>query len=153
MRTLATQLRGVVGTCHKQPHRKEENMAKSHRIFVSFAVEDVASRNLLVGQAKNEKSPFQFVDMSVKEPWDTKWKTRCRTKIKGCDGMIALVSKSTSKATGARWEVACAKEEKVPVRGIYVDSKNKPASLPSEFAGVRVVEWKWANIKSFLDSL
>ncbi len=127
-------------------------MATKNRIFISFAVEDAALRTLLVGQAKNEKSPFEFVDMSVKEPWDEKWKTNCRTKIKGCDGMIALVSKNTAKATGARWEVACAKEEKVPVRGIYVKD-NKPATLPSEFSGVRVVEWTWPNIKSFLDSL
>lgn len=128
-------------------------MAKNNRIFISFAVEDVASRNLLVGQAKNEKSPFEFVDMSVKEPWDEKWKSNCRTKIKSCDGVIALVSKNTANATGARWEVACAKEEKVPVRGIYIDANNKPASLPAEFAGVKVVEWTWPNIKSFIDSL
>ena len=128
-------------------------MAKNNRIFISFAVEDVASRNLLVGQAKNERSPFEFVDMSVKEPWDEKWKTNCRTKIKGCDGVIALVSKNTAKATGALWEVACAKEEKVPVRGVYTDANNKPASLPSEFTGVRVVEWTWPNIKAFIDSL
>jgi len=128
-------------------------MAKKNRIFISFAVEDAASRNLLVGQAKNEKSPFEFVDMSVKQPWDEKWKTNCRTKIKGCDGVIALVSKETATGTGALWEVACAKEEKVPVRGIYVDANNKPATLPKEFTGVIVVSWTWTNIKNFLDSL
>jgi len=128
-------------------------MAKNNRVFISFAVEDVKFRDLLVGQAKNDKSPFAFVDMSAKEPWDETWKTNCRTKIKGCDGMIALVSKNTANAAGARWEVGCAKEEKMPVRGVYTDSNNKPASLPSEFAGVRVVEWTWDNIKSFIDSL
>lgn len=35
-------------------------------IFISFAIEDRAYRNFLVGQAMNENSPFQFVDMSVK---------------------------------------------------------------------------------------
>ena len=48
-------------------------MAK--RIFISFAIEDERLRDLLVGQARNEKSPFEFVDMSVKEPWDSAWKT------------------------------------------------------------------------------
>ena len=93
--------------------------------------------------------------MSVKEPWDEKWKTNCRTKIKGCDGMIALVSKKTANADGALWEVKCGKEElgTSRIRGIYADSDNKPANLPAEFAGIRVVEWTWANIKSFLDSL
>jgi hypothetical protein len=128
-------------------------MATNNRIFIGFAVEDSKFRDFLVGQAKLEKSPFTFVDMSVKEPWDEAWKTKCRSKIKGCDGMIALVSKNTAAATGARWEVACAKEEKVPVLGIYTQADDKPASLPSEFAGVKVVEWTWANIKAFIDKL
>lgn len=128
-------------------------MAKNNRVFISFAVEDKTYRDFLVGQVKNEKSSFEFVDMSVKEPWDEKWKTNCRTKIKGCDGMIALVSKNTANATGARWEVACAKEEKVPVRGVYIDANKKPANLPAEFTGVKVVEWTWASIKAFIDSL
>lgn len=128
-------------------------MAKNNRIFISFAAEDSKYRDFLVGQAKNEKSPFEFVDMSVKEPWDSAWKTKCRTKIKGCDGMIALVSKNTAKAEGQRWEVACAKEEGIPIRGVYVDSADKPSSLPSELQGVRVVNWTWDNIAAFIDSL
>ena len=40
------------------------------RIFISFAIEDANLRDLLVGQVKNENSPFEFVDMSVKAPWD-----------------------------------------------------------------------------------
>ena len=42
-------------------------MAKNDRIFISFAIEDVKLRDFLVGQARNEKSPFSFVDMSVKK--------------------------------------------------------------------------------------
>jgi hypothetical protein len=128
-------------------------MAKNNRIFVSFAAEDKVSRDFLVGQAKNEKSPFAFVDMSVKQPWDSAWKTNCRTKIRGCDGMIALVSKNTAKATGQLWEIACAKEEEIPVRGIYTTTDNRPATLPAELSGVRVVNWTWENIKDFIDSL
>ena len=128
-------------------------MAAKNRIFISFSVEDKVYRDFLVGQAKNEKSPFEFVNMSVNEPWDEKWKTNCRTRIKGCDGMIALVSKKTAKADGALWEVKCAKEEKVPVRGIYCTTENRPATLPSEFSGVKVVSWSWSNIAAFLDSL
>lgn len=36
------------------------------RVFISFAIEDSRLRDLLVGQAKNNNSPFEFVDMSVK---------------------------------------------------------------------------------------
>jgi hypothetical protein len=128
-------------------------MAKNNRIFISFAIEDATFRDLLVGQAKNKKSPFTFVDMSVKNPWDSQWKTNCRTKIRGCDGMIALVSKNTAKGTGALWEVACAKEEMIPVRGLYCTVDNRPTTLPAEFTGVRVVGWTWENIAEFIDRL
>ena len=67
--------------------------------------------------------------------------------------MIALVSKNTKNATGAVWEVKTAKEENVPVRGIYTMADDRPATLPSEFAGIRVVGWTWPNLTAFLDSL
>lgn len=123
------------------------------RIFISFAIEDSNYRDLLVGQARNNKSPFQFTDMSVKEPWSYSWKTKCRTKIKGCDGLIALISKKTTKASGARWEIACADEENVPILGIYCNSKDKPYYLPSEIKGHPVRNWTWPNIQNFIESL
>ena len=123
-------------------------MAK--RIFISFAVEDKTLRDLLVGQARNNNSPFEFVDMSVKTPWDSEWKTKCRTKIKGCDGMIVIVTKSTKKASGQLWEIECAKDEKIPCRGIWGYNDDTDFSLPEELDGVFVVKWTWDNIKNWL---
>lgn len=122
------------------------------RVFISFAVEDSTYRDFLVGQARNDKSPFEFTDMSVNQPWDEKWKTNCRIKIKGCDGFIVLLSKKTAKAEGALWEIRCAKEEKIPILGIHIDRNNK-AAIPSELAGQRVIEWNWTDIKKFIDGL
>lgn len=124
-----------------------------NRIFISFAIEDANLRDLLVGQAKNENSPFEFVDMSVKKPWDSQWKTNCRVKIKGCDGMLIIVTKNTKNADGQLWEVKCAGEEGIPRRGIWGYSDNRPISLPKELEGIRVVNWTWPNISNWLDSL
>lgn len=66
------------------------------RIFISFVKEDIRLRDLLRGQARNENSSFEYVDMSVKQPWDSQWKTNCRTRIKGCDDMIAIISQSNA---------------------------------------------------------
>jgi len=127
-------------------------MAK--RIFISFAAEDISSRDLLVGQARNKKSPFEFVDMSVKEPWKEDWKDKCRTKIKGCDGVIVMVSGKTCYANGAKHEMKCANEEDIPMRGIYISSDDKDKiTLPDELKGKRVVYWTWDNIEAFVDSL
>ncbi len=127
-------------------------MAKSNRIFIAFEKEDATYRDLLVGQAKNNKSPFDFVDMSVKEPWDSEWKTKCRSKIKGCDGVIALLSTKTWSADGAKWEMKCAKEEGIPMIGVHIDKNNK-GTIPVELSGKKVIEWTWDGIANFIDGL
>lgn len=108
---------------------------------------------MIVGQSRHERSPFEFVDMSVKEPWDERWKTQCRTKIKGCDGVIAIVTKNTATADGALWEMMCAVEEGIPLIGIYGNAENRPASLPRELAGKSVIDWTWSGIARFISSL
>lgn len=123
------------------------------RIFISFAIEDESLRNMLRGQARNENCPFEFVDMSVKEPWDDSWKSRCRTRIKGCDGVISIITSNTKKASGQLWEMKCAKEERVPILGIYGYSNKVGASVPSEIGYVKIVDWTWNNISNWMSSL
>jgi hypothetical protein len=125
-------------------------MAK--RIFISFAIEDAFYRTGLVNQARDERTPFEFTDMSAKEPWDNSWKTRCRTKIKGCDGVIALISRNTETASGARWEMKCADEEGIPMIGVHIHKDDK-GPIPSELYGHRVIEWSWPGIAGFINAL
>ena len=127
-------------------------MAANNRIFVSFAIDDANLRTLLVGQGKNEDTPFAFVDMSVKEPWDSKWKTNCRTKIKGCDGVIGIITNNTPNADGQLWELQCAVDEGVPVLLIYGNA-DRPGNLPEPVKGRRILTWTWPNISAFLDNL
>lgn len=123
------------------------------RIFVSFAIEDERLRDLLRGQARNENSPFEFVDMSVKQPWDSQWKTKCRTRIKGCDGVISIITKNTIKASGQIWEMKCAKDEGVPVIGIYGNDNHTGIVIPSECGYIKLMDWTWPNISNWIKSL
>lgn len=127
-------------------------MTKKHRVFTSFAIEDSNLRTLLVGQGRNNKTPFEFVDMSVKEPWSSAWKTNCRTKIKGCDGVIGIITNNTPKATGQLWELQCAYEEGIPVLLIY-GNNDRPLNLPDPIKNRRIHLWTWDNISSFLGNL
>jgi len=123
------------------------------RVFISFAIEDVQYRDYLVKQARKEKSPFDFIDMSVKQKWnESEWKKKCRTKIKRCEGVIALLSKNTHKAGGARWEMKCAIEEKVKIIGMHI-KKNDKGAIPPELKGKRIIEWNWNNLEKFIDQL
>ncbi|MBS4221873.1 TIR domain-containing protein [Lederbergia citrea] len=123
------------------------------RVFISFAMEDKSLRDFLVGQARNENSPFEFVDMSVKKPWDSAWKTNCRTRIKGCDGVLVIVTKNTKNADGQLWEVKCAREEGILIKGVWGYRDDKPGLLPRELEGLRVVYWKWDNIANWIKTL
>lgn len=123
------------------------------RVFISFANEDMRYRDYLIRQARSEKSPFDFMDMSIKEPYPrAEWKARCRTKIKRCHGMIVLLSSHTYQSSGARWEIECAKKEGVKVVGMYTRHSDRCA-IPPELKGKRTMTWTWNNIERYIDSL
>jgi hypothetical protein len=95
------------------------------RVFVAFAVENKYYRDLLKGQSLYMRSPFDCRDMSVKVPWDSGWKER--------------------------GEVTCAKEERIPLIGVYIHANAK--SSPPEMNGVKEIPWVWEGIRQFIDSL
>ena len=123
-------------------------MASMKVIFVAFAIEDERQRNLLKGQSLNTSSPFEYIDMSVKEAYSTDWKGRVCTRIRRSDGVIALISKNSLTSTGQKWEVECANAERKPVLGIWAYSSDR-----TSLRGVRTVEWSWNAIENFIDSL
>ena len=120
-------------------------------IFVAFAIEDEGARNLLKGQSILTKSPFEYVDMSVKEAYDTGWKDKVRTRIRRSDGVIALISKNSITSSGQQWEVQCAREEKKPILGMwaYAADRSKPAAL----ASLQIIEWDWPALADFINRL
>ena len=124
-------------------------MAK--RVFIAFAIEDRKYRDFLVGHTKHPKTPFDFVDMSAQEPWDEKWKTNCRARVKGCDGVIALISKDTAHADGALWEIKCADEEGVPIMLMWINDERP--RLPAALSGRRINVWSWDNLETFVGKL
>jgi hypothetical protein len=125
------------------------------RIFISFAMENKVLRDFLVGQKRNDNIDISFTDYSVKEPWSSSWKTNCRTRIKGCDGVIGIITKDTPNADGQLWELKCGYEEGVPTLLIhgYSSASDRLVTKPSEIAGKTIKDWSVENISAFLKSL
>lgn len=123
-------------------------MADKNVVFVAFAIEDERSRDYLKGQSLNTRSPFEYIDMSVKEAYDEAWKDKVRARIRRSDGVLALVSANSLKSSGQEWEIKCALEESKPVRGmwIYKDDRTK-------IDGLNTMIWTWDNIAAWIDSL
>jgi hypothetical protein len=123
-------------------------MADKKVIFVAFAIADERIRDLVKGQSLHTDTPFEYVDMSVKEAYNEGWKDKVRTRIRRSDGVLAIVSHNSIASSGQNWEIECAKAEKKPLRGIWA-YKNDRTNL----VGVNTVVWTWDNISTWIDSL
>jgi hypothetical protein len=123
-------------------------MADKKVIFVAFAVEDESIRNMIKGQSLNTNSPFEYIDMSVKEAYDEEWKKRVRTRIVRSDGVLVIVSKNSVNSSGQKWELQCAKEEKRKIRGIWAYKEDR-----TDLAGVNTMVCTWEIISAWIDSL
>jgi hypothetical protein len=117
-------------------------------LFIAFAIEDETQRNFLKGQSLHPRAPYEFIDMSVKEPYDTEWKVRVRARIRRSHGVIALVSRNSLTSAGQKWEIKCAKEEGKPLRGIRAYQGDSTA-----LHGILTYPWSDENVSDFINSL
>lgn len=123
-------------------------MADKKVVFIAFAIEDERQRDFLKGQSLHPRAPFEFIDMSVKEAYSSEWQEKVRTRIRRSDGVIVLVSKDSLTSSGQKWEIACAKEEKKPIMGIWAYTNDR-----SNIVGITIKVWSDENISDFIDSL
>ncbi|MCK4797617.1 MAG: TIR domain-containing protein [Spirochaetes bacterium] len=125
-------------------------MTNKPKVFISFDFDnDQFLRTSLIGQCKNNGTPFDMEDWSVKEPWDQdEWKEKCLIKIKKCDLVIVMVGEKTSTCNGVKAEIKMAKEAKVPVVGVR-GYQDKTCPEPEGLEGY--YKWTWGNIESLVN--
>lgn len=125
-------------------------MAKT-RVFISFDYDhDLDLKNLLVGQAKNEDSPFEIADFSIKEAISEDWKKKARTRIKGCNVVAVLCGEHTDTATGVSAEVKIAQEEDVDYFLLW-GRKDKTCKKPKAAnSSDKIYKWTWDNLKALI---
>lgn len=129
-------------------YREGHTVTDTKVIFVAFSIEDERQRDFLKGQSLHPRAPYEFIDMSVKEPYDSGWKEKVCTRIRRSHGVIVLVSENSLTSDGQSWEIRCAKDEGKPILGIWAYKDDR-----TTLTGVTTVEWSDANIASFIDSL
>lgn len=120
-------------------------------VFIAFAIEDEGQRNLMKGQSLNTRTPFEYIDMSVKEAYDSDWQAKVITRIRRSDGVIFLVTRNSLSSTGQQAEYQLAKSEGKKMIGIWPFSQDRTS--PSFMNGTQIIPWSWEGIASFIDSL
>ena len=125
-------------------------MAKT-RLFISFDFDhDEDLRSLLAGQAKNEDSPFEFTDASVKEPMTGDWKEKVRARIKRADQVAVICGEHTDTAAGVSVELTITQEEKKPYFLLW-GRRGKTCKKPKAARDSdKIYEWTWDNLKKLI---
>ncbi len=123
-------------------------MADKKIVFVAFAIEDETIRDFLKGHTLHPNNPYEYVDMSVKEAYETDWKEKVRTRIRRSDGVIVLVSKNSPSSSGQKWEIECAKAEKKPILAIWAYTDDR-----TDLSTVTTYVWTWDRVGKFIDGL
>ena len=128
----------------------EDRVAKT-RVFISFDYDhDEDLKNMLVGQSRNEDSPFEIADYSVKEPLTGDWKEKVRKKIKLVSVVAVICGEHTDKATGVAAEVKIAQEEKIAYFLLW-GRPDKTVKKPSAAKdGDKIYGWTWDNLKRLI---
>lgn len=125
------------------------------RAFISFDFDhNVTQKNLFVGQSKNSKTPFSIEDWSSKSSLpQSQWEALIKSKISKCNMLVVLSGKTMASATGVSKEIAMAKDQNIPVFGVYVDGANTISNLPSGLQRNRTIAWDWDKIAAAVDQM
>ncbi|MDI9336008.1 MAG: TIR domain-containing protein [Gammaproteobacteria bacterium] len=125
------------------------------RAFISFDFDhNENEKNLFVGQSKNSKTPFCIEDWSVKSAMpESQWESKVQDKINKCNMLIVLVGKTMASAIGVAKEIKMAKDQDVPVFGVYVDGSNSSSNLPDGLQHNRTIIWRWEEIASAVNQM
>jgi hypothetical protein len=114
-------------------------------------MEDRWARDFLVQHAKDKDSEIQFVDYSVHDPFDNKWKTNCKERIARTAGTIVLIGDTTYKSEAVLWEIKETISQGHHMFGIQISS-DATHPIPSGLSASRVIRWKFDAIVSELES-
>lgn len=129
--------------------KAKEELQKGERrnTFLSFDYDDIDEVNLLRAHAKNDKSGIEFIDRSVREPFDSDksdyLKKKITERIKSTSQTIVYVSDTTHKSNWVNWEVKRSVELGNQVIAVYKGDK-APTKLPKSITdnNIKVVSWK-----------
>lgn len=119
------------------------------RAFISFEMEDRRARDFLVLQARDKRNDIEFVDYSVKDPFDSAWKTNCRARIARTKGSIVLIGATTHKSDAVLWEIAETARQDHYMFGIQT-KRDSTYPIPKGLPATNVIRWDFDQIVKWL---
>jgi hypothetical protein len=124
---------------------------RKKRVFVSFDFDnDLALKELLVGQSNFEGSRFEVTGHSLNEITPhAHWVTRSTNAIRRSEIVIVIAGSKTHRASGVLKEIAIARRE--GKRVVQIAGHKNVLCLSVADAGF-VYEWSWANLGNLVNN-
>lgn len=126
-------------------------MNKMRNVFISFDVDDKRMVNLLRWQAKDENFPFVFKDYSVKEPFESAWKSEVQYLIYRSSAVIVAIGKHTHKRNAVIWEINEAYRQDKQIIGVRLH-RDKMHKIPAaSYKYDEITYWDTYEIADILE--
>jgi len=126
------------------------------RVFLSFRGEDKTLVDLFRGQAKNKNTDLDFIDFSLRAPFNSEnaeyIKRGIRERIKQSSVTVVLITESTYKSEWVDWEIRESARLGKGVVGVKLkdDSSIRIPGAIKEY-GFRVVGWNHTEIRQAIN--
>ena len=125
--------------------------------FLSFVTEDLELVSLFRGQAKSDRSPLEFSDYSIKEPFDSTNAEYIRREIaeqiKLVTLTVCLYGPTTHTSQWVNWELSKSLELDKPLMGVCLYSDGRVKYHPPMLEKWPRVGWNINQIVNTMERL
>jgi hypothetical protein len=143
-RTTRDALNGFNQALHDKLQPRVRN------VFISFHNEDEDQVDLLRYQKDNDFG-LQFRDYSIKEPFDSAWKTNCKARMEKCSATIVMIGPDTARREAVNWEIEQALRLGHKVIGVRIyrnENHEVPAIMKEN--NCKIINWELARLSKEL---
>ena len=128
-----------------------EKKASTRNAFISFHTDDEWAVNLLRSQAKDNRFDVNFRDYSIKEPFDSAWKSQAKDVIDQTSVTIVMIGSDTTSREAVNWEIREAHKQGKKVIGVRIH-KDANHAIPEEIKkhGDPVINWNMEELRKHL---
>ena len=135
---------------------RESDQPQRRNVFISFAAEDLTLVNFLRGQAKNENSNLDFIDRSLREPYDSEnveyIKRGIREHIRQTSVTVCFITENTAQSKWVDWEIRESINLGKGVVAMY-QWESPPSNLPPAIEELRIklVPWRQSELSAAIE--
>ena len=144
-----------LGDTRELEKKAKEELSRGERsnTFLSFDYDDIDDVNLLRAHAKNDKSDIEFIDRSVREPFNSNRaeyiKKKITDRINSTSQTVVYISAHTHKSNWVKWEIQKSLELNKKVIAVHKGDM-PPKNIPKQIIDNNITLVPWKKLAKYL---